>query len=263
MKILRILCSFVVVFQCMELSNAATQPPTIDSGIAQQSVRQKREAIRSNLVAAAQVCEMVKTTNSFYGLSAFANSYKSDPANATNEFLLMSLVEAIRLRVPASVTDLDLFVIPSRVRAGKMRPSGNTRTIRQDVLLQGGRAAWFIEQLLDCELAEVSELSTQEEIEDVVFDAYYRVREVLLPPGAPKSVENLSLGERRRFAEDLNSNDVIVSKLSRDTDPSVRKRIASNKNAPVPVLARLARDKDSEVRRLALKNLEQVRSLSE
>lgn len=247
----------------MDLSSEAAQPPTPESVIAQEVLRRTRAVVRSNLVAAAQVCEMVKVTNSFHGLSDFANSCKRDPSFLTNEFLLMSLVEGIRLRTAAPVTDSDQLVVPSRVKSGKMRPSEDARTVRQDVLLQGGRAAWFIEQLLGSELPEVSEQSTQEDIEDVVFDAYYNVREALLPPDALRSIDGLSLDQKQHLASSEGSNEVIISKLSKDPAPSVRKRVASSKNAPIPVLARLARDRDSEVKRLALKNLELARSLSE
>lgn len=217
------------------------------------------EMIHSNGVFAVALSEMVQTTNSFRDLSAMAASCKRDISLQTNRAVLISLVSGIRSRTPVAFVDSSMLEVPSRIRSGKMRKSAKTTVIRQDVFLKGGRAAWFLEQILNCELPELTEQTTDEELEDMVLEAYYQVQEAMLPPGSLRTVSGLSLVEKRSLAESPDANPVIFYKLSKDSDNSIRTAIAANKRAPGHVLARLKRDKDEAIRKLAQENLRHAR----
>lgn len=223
----------------------------------------ERQTARSNSIFGMKLCEMVQATNSFQNLSALAASFKRDTAIQTNGAVLFALVDGIRSRSGATFVDSGTIEVPSRVRSGKMQKPAAGTVIRQDVFLKGGRAAWFLEQILNFELPEMTEQTSDEELEDVVVEAYYQVKEALLPLGAPRTITGLSLAEKRELAESADSNPVIFYKLSKDSDASIRTAVAANKNAPGHVLFRLTRDKDESVKKRAHENLKNARLSSE
>jgi len=263
MKIIRIYLASLLAAWTSSALGAETSKAAEDTGRNQTSLRQAFELTRSNALLGMKYFEAIRTTNTFSGMSTLALSCRQIPGIATNELFLAEVVSAIYFRSPAPFVATERIQVPSRVSSGKMKPIDNAPVIRQDVFVQSGRAAWFLEQLLNCELPEISERSTEDEIRDAATEAHYCVREALLPPDAPRTVAGLTGDERRKLAEAPDSNAVIFYKLSKDPDKAIRSAVAANKNAPGHVLSKLARDKDPEVKRLALENLKLVRSFSE
>jgi len=178
----------------------------------------------------------------------------------TNATFLMEFVGRIRSRSPAALVDSESIEVPSRVKSGKMVSRPGAMVIRQDILIQGGRAAWCLERLLHCELPEISETSSDEHLQDAAIDAHYCVVEALLPPEAPRSVAGLTVDQKRHLAEAESSNAVILAKLSKDENKSVRLAVAANNRSSVHILGRLGyHDKDEDVKKVARQNLRRAR----
>jgi len=254
-----IFCALVVSSRAL----FAAGPPEDNESLVRKMSPAAHEASRSNVVFGIKLCEMVQTTNTYGGLSALIAACKNDVALRTNSAILVALVDGIRSRTPAVLADSESVEVPSRVKSGKMQRRPGAKMIRQDIFLRGGRAAWFLEVVLNCELPELTEQSTDEEVEDVVLEAYYRLKEAALPPGSLRTVEGLTEEEKRKLAEASDSNAVVFYRLAMDAQSSIRRVVAANRKAPVHVLSKLARDKNPEVKRLALENLKMARTSSE
>lgn len=263
MKILRTQVWIIfTLLSASQMSSAASPAESYDSMIRKMTPA-ARETARSNAVHGMKVFELAQTTNSYKDLLAFIESCKRESSLLTNGDFLMPFVGRIESRAPAQINDSEMIEVPSRVKAGKMQTRLNVIVVRQDILIQGGRAAWCLEQLLGCELPEISEVSSEGELQEAAIDALYCVSEALLPPNAPRTVAGLSTAQKRRLAEAEDSNEVILAKLSKDADRSVRMAVAANKNTPIHLLVRLGyHEKDEDIRKAARKNSERSRSLN-
>jgi len=222
----------------------------------------ERQTARSNSVFGMKLFNAIKTTNTYSNMMRLASSCRQIEGLATNEVFLAQVMFAVNSRNPAPFAPGENISIPSRVKSGKMKPNESATVVRQDVLVEGGRAAWFLEQLLNCELPEVTGESSEDDYNDTVVDIHYCVRESLLPPETPKSVADFTPEQKRLLTIREDSNEVIFWKLSKTEDAAVRRLVAANRNAPLHVLSKLSRDKDPETKQLALENLKVTRSIA-
>ena len=197
----------------------------------------------------------------FNKLQTMAAQLKLQSTEPWFESALMILVEGIRSDRGVELTNGVDIVVPSRVRAGMMEAGGGT-IVRQDVFTEGGRAAWVLERLLVVDLPEVSSGMSADTKEDAVLDAFFLVKEFLLPSERKTDLSKLSDSDKLTLAAAGEASESALAMLSKETNVDIRKAVAKHSNTPVQVLARLAyRDQSAEVRDLAESNLAKARML--
>jgi hypothetical protein len=84
----------------------------------------------------------------------------------------------------------DMFVW-SRVKAGKMEFPGHGLKLEQDILLENGRCAWAIEEIVGCHLPTftVEVAHDPKKLEENVRQSFFKVIEAMDMPEKPKPAE--------------------------------------------------------------------------
>jgi len=78
--------------------------------------------------------------------------------------LLEALAESLTSRREAAFSDVSDMAVWHRVAAGRMKFDGMGVLLKQDVFIEGGRAAWAIERIIDVRLPAVTDELSDEKL---------------------------------------------------------------------------------------------------
>jgi hypothetical protein len=211
--------------------------------------------------AAEQGKERILTETNFPNLVVLVERLKGESDQALRKSTLNALLRATTSTKPLSLEAYGNLVIPSRVKAGKMREVPGGRTIKQDIFTQRGRAAWALEEALGCELPALAVESTESESRECEFEAFRKVKESSISSDKLIDVSTLSAEKRLALATSTNALDVNLARLALSDDAQARLALASNVRTPVFILVRLRDcDPDPKIRAQATENLIAARS---
>jgi hypothetical protein len=162
------------------------------------------------------------------------------------------------------------FILLEKIASKKILKGENeiikkmSETVGHDVFLEGGRAAWTIEQLLGITIPPVTKDLTVSTLEEIKIRVGTKIQYREIIDKVNKNLvllESLSLEEKLILAEAYDVDKSILAMLTKDPNVSIRRRVASNLQVPIQDVLRLAKeDEDPEVRAKALDNLQHVRS---
>jgi hypothetical protein len=133
-----------------------------------------------------------------------------------------------------------------------------------DVYRESGRAAWAIQQLLECPIfPQITAKGSQEEQWKTLQKAYEIViAHMLMPPNESDISPTTSEKERIRLAEMRRATPSLLTRLAQDKSPAVRLAVARNLSTPLRVVHTLEDDADARVSAAAKENAVNARGLN-
>lgn len=145
------------------------------------------------------------------------------------------------------------------------------KNIKQDLSIVGGRCAWALEELLECDLPSITATVSDKEIikaKRIVWNKMGAKIVAAHEQEAEKIYKTLSKEEKLKIVKKKNislnmiyKHRYFLTKLAEDEDVEIRRLVAANRKTPFRTLRKL-RDKDSdpEVRKKAAENLSSART---
>jgi hypothetical protein len=211
-----------------------------------------------------QAAERILKETDFVKLTSLINELKAETNVLTRRFMLHGIFSASGSKEPTKLENYGDLVIPNRVKTGKLVSRKDGLIVRQDLFIKCGRAAWVLEQFLGCELPTLAEATTDLEMRNFDFETNCKIEESFVRADKLINTSVLSVQDRISLAGSTNTLDVVLARLTKDSDVQVRRVLAANPRTPVFVLCQLRDfDSDSDVKSLAIKNLQTSRTLAE
>lgn len=201
-------------------------------------------------------------TRDYAKLSELIENWRTKIDSDSKQILLQSLIGRIRSQNEIGLENYGSVCIPTRIGSGGMTRQENALVIKQDIFIEGGRAAWTLEKLMDCDLPPVTARGSEKELKLSQYEANICYQEFILSPNKRLNIEKLKVEEKAELAKDANTNPYLLAKLAKDPDRNVRVAVATNPSTLVETLFFIAEnDTDAQIRSLALENAKRARSV--
>lgn len=216
----------------------------------------------SKRIVASEAVKKLLAAHTWDSLGPIADEWRSQLTPEQQSALVGELLRQVSRIEPCELASDGRILVAWRRKAGLQEL---TRTpdayLYQDVFTVGGRCAWAIQQLLDCEFSVWirGDMRPEEAAEAkslIVSEAVTRMR---MPETT--NIVTLSVERRRQLGTDRDTPLSVLRRLASDPEMIVRAAIASNPMTPLDTLAKMAEsDEDEQVRKLAKENREIIRS---
>ena len=203
------------------------------------------------------------TTEDYQVLLTLPRQWTSNLSETAQKDLIIELLKRIGTRKELKLENYGDMIVKSRVHTGEMKSNERGVLLKQDIFIEGGRCAWALERLLNCDMPMITTRFKLEHTERAIQLCTYKVIQAMRLPGMI-DLKKLDVKERRRLAALGDTAAHLFAELARDPEPEVRKALAKNLKASLRIIQQLRKyDPDEEVRKLASKNLEHARRIGE
>lgn len=195
------------------------------------------------------------TTTDYEKLPPVIARWKEQLPPAERKQLLPALLRHVGSTKKLSLKDPERIIVSATRKPGKVEGKDQV-VVRQDVFTEGGRAAWAVEQLLDCQLPVIPANAEDKTKERLSREAYEKVVEAMMLPLAL-----LDAKQRAAFAASPQADKDTLDRLAHDTDVLVRRAVASNPRTRRNTIDRMRNDSDVQVKNAARENFYSSRTV--
>jgi Leucine rich repeat variant len=210
-------------------------------------------------VAALEVGKLMKESKA-EAMFKLVKDWRAQKPPAVRRRLILELI-----RLMPSPKKLELTGPPQVIIGYEMPKNAKDVVVEcYDVYREGGRAAWAIQQLLECPIfPQITAKDSQEQQRKTLQEAYEIViGHMILPPSEADITPTTSEKERIRLAGMRRATPSLLTRLAQDKSPAVRLAVARNLSTPLEVIDTLRKDPDARVSAAAKDNFRHARGLN-